>query len=569
MTNADAIRQSVERVLLQYDPIRTGETAIHVDVRNGSVVLRGYVRTENMKFAAEELASRVAGVQHVENELISDSALEIAVAEALEEADGGWLAPLPVQIRAIKGHVMLRGPVPCESAREEIKRIALQVPGVLDVHDYMDVNPGWIERVLAPKKRRKRRRAGAGGPQQAIVGGRPVTAEDLPAWALKPKEEWTPEDFKARAKAKMAFKRGEGPDPKELEEAGRILRQSAAATAEAPAEEEGEEDLFGFEAAPATQPQAAEAAPTTPGEIPESVLAELKKEFPAWALKPKEEWAPEDYKAFAKAKSAFKKGEGPDPNQVREQAQAKLKEALGATQKAAAQGAAQATQDPRKAALMALRAQFPDWALKPRRLWTADDFREAAEAKVAELRGTGKPVVEIRKAAQEALEKAQRGEAVEGVEGVAPARKRELSQEELQALIERLSSQYPAWALKPKEEWAPEDYKAFAKAKSAFKKGEGPDPNQIREEAQAALEKAKAELLAAAPAQEPTASAPAAGEIPPELLEKYPGWALKPKEEWAPEDYKAFAKAKSAFKKGEGPNPEDIIAEAQAALKSR
>ncbi|GEM_PF-6041840 len=569
MVNVEAVRQAVERTLLAYDPIRTGETAIHVEVSNGSIVLRGYVRTENMKFAAEELAGRVPGVRQVENRLISDSALEVAVAEALEEADGGWLAPLPVQVRAIKGHVMLRGPVPCESAREEIRRIALQVPGVLDVHDYMDVNPAWIERVLAPKKRRKGGKAGAGGPQQAMVGGRPVTADDLPAWALKPKEEWTPEDFKARARAKMAFKRGEGPDPKEIEEAGRILRESAAATA-APPEEEGEDDLFGFDVgpAPAAQTAPAQATPATPDEIPDEVLAQLKQEFPEWALKPKEQWAPDDFKAFAKAKSAFKKGQGPDPKEVQAQAQAKLQEALGAARQASAQESAEAVQDPRRAALMALRAQFPDWALKPRRLWTADDFREAAEAKVAELRGTGKPVVEILQAAQEALEKAKRGEAVEGAGDAMVTRRRELSAQELQAIVERLAAQYPTWALKPKDEWSADEFKAFAKAKSAFKKGQGPDPNEIVAQAQAALEKAKEDALASAPAPQGAQETQApAGDIPPELLEKYPAWALKPKEQWAPEDFKAFAKAKSAFKKGEGPNPEEIIAEAQAALK--
>ncbi|MDQ7030766.1 MAG: BON domain-containing protein [Ardenticatenia bacterium] len=564
MVNVEAVRQAVERTLLAYDPIRTGETAIHVDVSNGSIVLRGYVRTENMKFAAEELAGRVPGVHQVDNRLISDSALDVAVAEALEEADGGWLAPLPVQVRAIKGHVMLRGPVPCESAREEIRRIALQVPGVLDVHDYMDVNPAWIERVLAPKKRRKGRQAGAGGPRQAMVGGRPVTADDLPAWALKPKEAWTPDDFKARARAKMAFKRGEGPDPKEIEEAGRILRESATASA-ASEEEAAEDDVFGFDVAPAPAPSAqAQTPPTTPEEVPEDVLSQLKQEFPEWALKSKEAWAPEDFKAFAKAKSAFKKGQGPDPKDVLAQAQAKLQEALGAARRATAQASTEVVQDPRRAALMALRAQFPGWALKPRRLWTADDFREAAEAKVAELRGAGKPVREILQAAQEALEKVRRGEAVEGAGEAVVARRRELSAEEVQALVQRLAEQYPAWALKPKEAWAPEDFKAFAKARSAFKKGQGPDPNDVLAQAQAALEKAKEEALASAPAQESSASA---GEIPPELLEKYPAWALKPKEAWAPEDFKAFAKAKSAFKKGEGPDPEEIIAEAQAALK--
>ncbi|RME11425.1 MAG: hypothetical protein D6802_06875, partial [Ardenticatenia bacterium] len=301
-------------------------------------------------------------------------------------------------------------------------------------------------------------------------------------------------------------------------------------------------------------------------DVPAEVLAELKQKYPEWALKPKDQWTVDDFKAQAKAKSAFKKGEGPDPKQVIAEAQQALREAVAKAGAGAGAAAAAETTDPRRAALMALRQQFPMWALKPRRQWTADDFREAAEAKIAELRGQGMPVAEIRAKAQEALEKAQRGEVSEGP-GVGVATKRELTKEEVQAIIAKLSEQYPAWALKPKDQWSAEDFKAQAKAKSAFKKGEGPDPKQIIAEAQAALEKAKQEALKAAATAAPSSAAKAApGEIPPELLEKYPSWALKPKDQWSAEEFKAFAKAKSAFKKGEGPDPEAIIAEAQAAL---
>ncbi|GAP61985.1 hypothetical protein ARMA_0408 [Ardenticatena maritima] len=571
MVKVELLREAVERSLLSYDPLRTGECEIFVDVEeSGTVVLRGFARTDSLKFVAEQLAREVEGVREVRNEMYSDDELTVAVARRLQEVDGGWLAPLPLPIRVVRGHVMLYGAVPTEAAREEIVRIVQAVPGVLDVHDHMVVDPVSIERVLAPKKRRKRKKSAGGEAKQAMVGGRPVTEADLPAWALKPKEEWTKEDFQARAKAKMAFKKGEGPDPKELEEAGKILREGAQAAAAAADEGEGDEDdLFGFGAEPAAAQPVQAAVPEGPidlAKVPAEVLAELKQKYPEWALKPKDQWSAEDFKAQAKAKSAFKKGEGPDPKQVIAEAQQALREAVAKASAGAGAAAAAETTDPRRAALMALRQQFPMWALKPRRQWTADDFREAAEAKIAELRGQGMPVAEIRAKAQEALEKAQRGEVSEGP-GVGVATKRELTEEEVQAIIAKLSEQYPAWALKPKDQWSAEDFKAQAKAKSAFKKGEGPDPKQIIAEAQAALEKAKQEALKAAATAAPSSAAKAApGEIPPELLEKYPSWALKPKDQWSAEEFKAFAKAKSAFKKGEGPDPEAIIAEAQAAL---
>ncbi|RME11129.1 MAG: BON domain-containing protein, partial [Ardenticatenia bacterium] len=215
MVKVELLREAVERSLLSYDPLRTGECEIFVDVEeSGTVVLRGFARTDSLKFVAEQLAREVEGVRDVRNEMYSDDELTVAVARRLQEVDGGWLAPLPLPIRVVRGHVMLYGAVPTEAAREEIVRIVQAVPGVLDVHDHMVVDPVSIERVLAPKKRRKRKKSAGGEAKQAMVGGRPVTEADLPAWALKPKEEWTKEDYQARAKAKMAFKKGEGPDPK-------------------------------------------------------------------------------------------------------------------------------------------------------------------------------------------------------------------------------------------------------------------------------------------------------------------------------------------------------------------
>lgn len=584
MAKRDVLRQSVEHVLRQYDPIRTGDTAIHVDVTNGTVVLRGYVRTDNMKFVAEELAGRVKGVSEIRNDLVSDSALEVAIALAIEEKDGGWLAPLPVQVRVVKGSAMLRGAVPSEGAKEEIEHIVLQAPHVLDVHNLLVVDPVRIERAVAPKKGKRIQRKDTGDEQQAMVGGEPVTEEDLPAWALKPKDEWGREEYKARAQAKIAFKRGEGPDPNELEEAGRILREQAQGGGDEAAEEAGgaEEDDFlglGFdEDGTAPAPAAGTAAPAAPvesamtveevrekypawalkpkddwdmdefkahakaksaakkGEGPdpdeviqeaqqafeaaqaaaeagggaaaaeagpsvEEVMEQLEEEYPAWALKPKDEWDMDEFKAHAKAKSAAKKGEGPDPEEVIAEAQEKLETAT--SKPAQPTGDVQVptgTPGSRREALAQLRAQFPAWALKPRKQWTADDFRDAAEAKVAELRGTGQSVEEILQAAQDAIEKVKRGEEVEEGAGVVQAQERELTEEELEQIRERLLDEYPAWALKPKEDWSREDFKDRAQTKSASKKGEAPPPEELEQQAQEALEQAKQEWLAKTPA---------------------------------------------------------------------
>lgn len=643
MPGSELVREAVERAIQSFDPIRSGDTDIQIEVEDGTVALYGYVRNRMMKNIASQLAASVLSGRELRNVLISDDDLEITIATAIEAAGDGYLTPVPIQVRVLRGHCVLRGVVPSESTRDELERITYAVPGVLEVANALEVDPAAIERVVAPKKAAARKKRAATSAVEATVGGKPVTAADLPAWALRPKEEWTKEDYRARAQAKMAFKRGEGPDPKELEQAGAILRGGASAPTEetTPAEAEGATgmtaqppELVEVPAAAETPPelvtdtappsidavdtgdlpswalkpkeqwskeefqahararsafkkgegpdpeeliargQAAQAsAPAATGAAapaaPAVDLAALQAKYPAWALKPKEEWGPEDFKAQAQAKSAFKKGAGPDPKTIIEEAQA----ALNAAKAPAAQAAHNAApQNAAEAALAAVRAQYPGWALKPRREWTAQDFREAAEAKVAEIRKQGQPVDEVRAAARAALEAAKRGE-VTGAGSAARAEKRELTPEEIAQVRASLAGQYPEWALKPKEEWTPEDFKAQAQAKSAFKKGEGLDPKTIIEEAQAAFERAKAETLKSLPVEaapaEPQAASPASAaprEIPPELLDSYPAWALKPKEQWSAEEFRAHAKARSAFKKGDGPDPEMLIAEAQSAL---
>ncbi|MDQ4077667.1 MAG: BON domain-containing protein [Chloroflexota bacterium] len=565
MPTTELLREAVERAIMTYDPIRTSETEIDIDVReSGDVTLNGYVRTDTMRALASQLARRVRGVRSVKNLLLSDTELEVAVSQMIELRLGSYIIPMMPIVRAIRGHVILRGPVPSESAKEIIEEVALQVPSVVMVHNHLDVDPAAVERLVAPKKRARKGAGEEGGARQAMVGGEPVTAEDLPKWALMPKEEWGMAEYKARAKVKMAWKRGEAPDPKELEAAGAILREGLAEGGEAPevTEEQtpGEpEPLEGDERA--LNP----AAELEEEDVPEVSLEEVKAQFPAWALKPKEEWDKDDFKAQMRAKRVAKAGEGEPPEVIIEKAQA----ALEAAKTAGRKKTSAKPKNEREAALAAVRAEFPNWAIVPRKEWRPQDFAEAADARVAEIRGNGQPVTEIRDKAQAALEAALRGEAVAGTGG---PKRRELTPEEKEAVRKSLEGQFPVWALKPKEEWDKADFKGQMQAKRAAKAGEGDPPEVIIEKAQAALEAALKEAEQALPLEEPEADVaePATNgqkkEIPPDLLDKYPGWALKPKDEWDMKEFKAHAKAKSAFKKGEGPDPDTIIAEAQAAI---
>jgi hypothetical protein len=558
------LRDQVTRAIMDFAPIRTSETAIDVHVENGNVVLDGYVRTDTQRTLVSQLANSVRGVAGVRNNLLSDSDLEVTVGQVIELELGTYIVPMMPVVRVIRGNVFLRGPVPSEGARTIIEDVALQIPGVLMVHNLLDVNPVAIERLIAPKKAARRASGPATGAGQAMVGGQPVTAADLPDWAMKSKEEWGMAEYKARARVKMAFKAGNGPDPKELEEAGAVLRAGAGG------DEPAAESLESSEAL--VSPLEPEEMITNPSPVveeeavPEAAvdLETLRGQYPAWALKPKEEWDKDDFKAQMQAKRAAKAGEGEAPEVIIEKAQA----ALAAAQQGGRKKQATAPQNAQQAALAAVRAQFPGWALAGRREWQAQDFQEAADARVAELRGTGRSISETRAEAQAALEAAMRGEAVSGKSA---ATRRDLTPEEVAAVQDSLLGQYPAWALKPKEEWDKDDFKGQMQAKRAAKSGEGEDPEAIIQAAQAALERSLQAAREALPLEggddEPAApAAPEAREISAELWERYPSWALKPKEAWDKDEFKAHAKAKSAFKRGEGQDPDATIAEAQAAI---
>jgi len=620
MPTSYLLRDAVKRAIMSYHPIRTSETVINVDVQGQHIVLNGYVRTDVMRRVASQLARKVRGVDSVRNNLYSDTELEIMIGQAIELRLGSYIVPMMPVVRTIRGYVFLRGPVPSENAKQIIAETAQMAPGVVQVHNLLTVDPDAVERLIAPKKRAKTGAGDGGGAVQAMVGGKPVTAADLPNWAMTPKEQWAKAEYKARAKAKTAWKKSEGPSPSEMEEAGAILRAAAEGSGAAPeaTEAKGATDSFdlSFEeeaddevevGAPAmdlktvqetypawalkakeewsksdfkAQMKAKRAFKKGDGEDPKVIVEQaqaafkavmapfeaLKEQFPEWALKAKEEWSKSDFKAQMKAKRAFKKGEGEDPKVITENAQAALKAAMSGGKKKKRK-----PKNSKEVAIAAVREKFPGWGILPRKQWSAVDFSEAADARILELNGNGQAVKEIRVAAQEALKAALRGEEVKGQ---SQAKRRDLTPDEIAAVRSDLSASYPVWALKPKEEWSKADYKGEMRAKRASKSGEGDAPSVVIEKAQEALKAALQTAWEALPLE--VEGEATKRELSPEeisairdsLLDQFPSWALKAKEEWNKKDFQSQGKVKRAFKKGTGESPDAIIEQAQAALQA-
>nr|MBA3531027.1 BON domain-containing protein [Ardenticatenales bacterium] len=159
----ELLREAVERAIMTYDPIRTGETKIDIDIQGSDIVLSGYVRTDVMRSVAAQLAKGAGGGRAVRNNLLSDTELEIAVGQTIELALGTYILPVMPVVRAMRGHIFLRGPVPSEGAKAIMEEVAQQVPGIVMIHNLLDVDTSAIERMIAPKKATRASKAGAAG----------------------------------------------------------------------------------------------------------------------------------------------------------------------------------------------------------------------------------------------------------------------------------------------------------------------------------------------------------------------------------------------------------------------
>lgn len=139
-TEADRdVCAAVQAALYRYDPIRTSDSKIDAVCAEGVVTLIGVVRSRVMKVMAVRVARQVPGVVEVNDELLTDTDIEgaIALAFALDEElrrAGGI-----IRVKSILGVVYLAGDVAADSVeraevlREHAAEIAAAVPGVVTV----------------------------------------------------------------------------------------------------------------------------------------------------------------------------------------------------------------------------------------------------------------------------------------------------------------------------------------------------------------------------------------------------------------------------------------------------
>lgn len=130
------IKRAIEQALGEDELIRLGVfayTPIEITVQAGRVTLRGHVNTSAERQRIQEIAQEVRGVQGLENRLVVDYEVEVAVAQAL--AHDPRTREHLAQVSSRFGHVFLQGQVPSleiQMAAEEVAATAPQVRGVIN-----------------------------------------------------------------------------------------------------------------------------------------------------------------------------------------------------------------------------------------------------------------------------------------------------------------------------------------------------------------------------------------------------------------------------------------------------
>jgi osmotically-inducible protein OsmY len=143
----DAEIQSDVMLELKWEP-RVQATEIGVAVKGGVVTLTGWVDSFAKRWAAEEAAHRVRGVQAVANDIEvrlgidterTDAEIAAAAVRALQ-----WdavLVPEKIDVTVAKGWVTLKGTVDWQYKKSEAERVVRHLAGVKGVSNLIDVKP--------------------------------------------------------------------------------------------------------------------------------------------------------------------------------------------------------------------------------------------------------------------------------------------------------------------------------------------------------------------------------------------------------------------------------------------
>ncbi len=124
-----AVRDALDR----YTPIHIWGDGVQIDARSGTVTLSGVVRSRSAKETAGRSAKSVKGVSTVDNRLVVDPDVELAIAQALA-ADPRTQGAFPgILVGVVFGTTFLKGTVATAEMKAAATEIASKIPGVKSV----------------------------------------------------------------------------------------------------------------------------------------------------------------------------------------------------------------------------------------------------------------------------------------------------------------------------------------------------------------------------------------------------------------------------------------------------
>ena len=131
--------QAVRDALMEYTPFRAWSHQIEIETRGSTVVLSGLARVPNIKNTVEKIVRAVKGVTSVENKIVADDEVEIAVAQALA-ADPRTRGGFPgIVVGVVFGIVFIKGVAASAAMKSAAAELAGKVPGVVRVSEELAV----------------------------------------------------------------------------------------------------------------------------------------------------------------------------------------------------------------------------------------------------------------------------------------------------------------------------------------------------------------------------------------------------------------------------------------------
>lgn len=138
--NADQLEnvsEAIERSLWRHPSLRSDDIPVSFDLDpDGSLIVRGHVRSRTIKEGVLELVSSIANVTEVIDNVYADPDLEGAIAHALvTDERTAHLDPGSVQVFGQRGVMVLVGQLGSQEDVQAVREVASDVDGVLEVVD--------------------------------------------------------------------------------------------------------------------------------------------------------------------------------------------------------------------------------------------------------------------------------------------------------------------------------------------------------------------------------------------------------------------------------------------------